>query len=67
MTIYVLTFKATAQHDAERRAGLNRFLKAALRAYGLRLVRIETKEQEKPHSVPNVQEVSRDQRPSRSR
>jgi hypothetical protein len=44
MTIYVLTFKATASHDAEKRAGLNRFLKAALRSYGLRLIEIETKE-----------------------
>jgi hypothetical protein len=44
MTIYILTFKSTATHDAEKRAGLNRFLKAALRSYGLRLTGMETKE-----------------------
>ena len=43
VTTYVLTFKSTAQHDAERRAGLNRFLKAALRSYKLRLVSMESK------------------------
>jgi hypothetical protein len=45
MTIYVLTFKATAQHDADKRAGLNRFLKTMLRTYGLRCTNIEEKEQ----------------------
>ena len=44
VTIYALTFKSTAQHDADKRAGLNRFLKAALRSYGLRLIGMETRE-----------------------
>jgi hypothetical protein len=52
MTIYVLTFKATSRHDAEKRAGLNRFLKAALRSYGLRLIGLTTQEQDE-HGITN--------------
>ena len=46
MTIYVLTFKSTAGHDAEKRAGLNRFLKTMLRTYKLRCVGIEEREED---------------------
>ena len=44
MIIYTLTFKSTAAHDAEKRAGLNRFLKTMLRTYSLRCVNIEETE-----------------------
>ena len=43
VTTYVLTFKSRVVDDGERRANLNRFLKAALRSYGLRLVNMQTK------------------------
>lgn len=41
-TTYVLTFVSSLPDEADRRASLNRFLKAAKRAYGLRLVRLRT-------------------------
>jgi hypothetical protein len=44
MTIYVLTLKTTAQHDAEKRADLNSFLKTMKRTFGLKCIGIEEKE-----------------------
>lgn len=48
VTTYVLTFKSRVVDDSERRANLNRFLKAALRAYNLRLVKMEIPEEGPP-------------------
>jgi hypothetical protein len=44
MTIYTVTLRATSQHDAEKRADLNGFLKTMKRAFGLRCIGIEEKE-----------------------
>jgi hypothetical protein len=46
VTIYVVTLQTNAQHDAEKRADLNLFLKKMRRTFGLRCVGIEVKEQE---------------------
>ena len=37
VTTYVFTFESSRTDDAERRAGINMFLKDSLRKYGLRL------------------------------
>lgn len=48
MTIYVVTLKTTAQHDAEKRADLNLFLKKMKRTFGLKCVGIEEGELVEP-------------------
>jgi hypothetical protein len=57
VTTYVLTFKSRVVDDSERRANLNRFLKMALRAYKLRLVKMETRAVETAKPLGKTQEA----------
>jgi hypothetical protein len=56
-TTYILTFKSSVPDEQDRRANLNRFLKMALRAYKLRLVKMETRAVETAKPLGKTQEA----------
>lgn len=54
VTTYILTFKSSVPDEQDRRANLNRFLKAALRSYKLRLVNMQKLEETRKLSTEQI-------------